>query len=288
MSDPPRTGRWPTGRTTVTGVIGDPISHSLSPLLFNTAYAALGLDWLMTAFTVRAGETKAALEGMRSLGLAGLSVTMPHKTEVAKLVDECTPVAAELGAVNSVRRSGRTLIGDNTDGAGFLEALGRAVGFDPARRRCMVVGAGGAARAVVVALAAAGADVVVVNRTPARAESTAALAKGRGRAGSADEASEMDLVVDATPAGMAGVGPEDGIEPLVDARRLGRGQVAVDLVYHPPVTPWLEEAARQGATAVGGLGMLVHQAAGQLAWWIGEPAPVEAMWRAAEGALGAD
>ena len=87
-------GQWPSARTTVTGVMGDPIAHSLSPLLFNTAFRALGLDWLMAGFGVPAGRTAEALGGMRALGLAGLSVTMPHKTEVARLVDECTPTAA--------------------------------------------------------------------------------------------------------------------------------------------------------------------------------------------------
>ncbi len=281
-----RDGRWPAGRTTVAGVIGDPIAHSLSPLLFNTAFAALGLDWLMAAFTVPTGQAAGALEGMRALGLGGLSVTMPHKSEVARLVDECTPMASALAAVNSVRNVDGRLVGDNTDGAGFLEALRRSSGFDPAGRRCVVVGAGGAARAVVLALVTAGAaEVVVVNRTRERAEAAAALGGGRGRVGTAADATGADLVVDATPVGMAGVSPVASVASLVDPDMLGPGQVAVDLVYHPRVTPWLEAASRRGATTVGGLGMLVHQAAAQLTWWTGEVAPVEAMWSAVSQAV---
>jgi shikimate dehydrogenase len=282
-------GDWPTATTTLTGVAGDPIRHSLSPLLFNTAFAALELDWVMLAFPVPEGHAADALGAMRALGVAGLSVTMPLKSDVARLVDECTPTASLVGAVNSVRRDGDRLVGDNTDGAGFLDALARREGFDPAGRRCMVVGAGGAARAVVLALAGAGAaQVVVVNRTPGRAALAATLAGPAGRVGRAEDAGEMDLVVDATPAGMAGAAGRGAgpLPPLVDAALLGPGQLAVDLVYHPLTTPWLAEAGRRGATAVGGLGMLVHQAAVQLAWWTGAPAPLEAMWAAASRAVG--
>ena len=281
----PADGRWPTAASTVVGVIGDPVTHSLSPLLHNTAFGALGLDWVSVGFPVRHGDGPAAVEGLRALGVRGLSVTMPHKAAVAGAVDELTPVAEELGAVNCVRWVGDRLVGDNTDGAGFLESLRRGVGFDPADRRCLVVGAGGAARAVVLALAGAGAaEVVVVNRTPERAETAAALAGGRGRSGTAEDAARADLVVEATPAGMDGL---DEVAPLVDAGSLRPGQVAVDLVYHPPTTPWLAAAAAAGATTLGGLGMLVHQAAAQLQLWTGTAPPVAAMWDAARRATGA-
>lgn len=281
----PADGRWPTAASAVVGVIGDPVTHSLSPLLHNTAFGALGLDWVSLGFPVRHGDAPAAVEGLRALRLRGLSVTMPHKAAVAGAVDELTPVAGELGAVNCVRWVGDRLVGDNTDGAGFLESLRRGAGFDPADRRCLVVGAGGAARAVVLALAGAGAaEVVVVNRTPERAATAAALAGARGRVGTADDAARADLVVEATPAGMGGV---EEVAPQVDAGSLRSGQVAVDLVYHPPTTPWLAAAAANGATALGGLGMLVHQAAAQLAAWTGVAPPVAAMWDAARRATGA-
>lgn len=288
MSGAPDGGerRFPSAVTMVVGVMGDPIGHSLSPLLHNTAFAHLGLDWVSVAFPVSAGQAGPAIAGVRALGIAGVSVTMPHKADVAALVDRCTPVAARLGAVNCVAWSDGDLVGDSTDGAGFVAALARGAGFDPSGCRCVVVGAGGAARAVVLALAQAGArEVVVVNRTPARAAAAATLAGDRGRPGRPDEAAGADLVVDATPAGMAGTGAEVA-PPLVDPALLGAGQVVADLVYHPPVTAWLAAAGERGATVVGGLGMLVHQAAVQLERWTGRPAPVEAMWAAAHRAVG--
>lgn len=280
----PADGRWPTAATTIVGVIGDPVGHSLSPLLHNTAFAVLGLDWVSVGFQVPAGAVAEALAGMRALQIAGLSVTMPHKADAAELVDERTAVAEQLHAVNCVQRSGDRLVGDNTDGAGFLAGLRRGAALDPGNCRAMVIGAGGAARAVILALAEAGAtEVVVVARTRVRAEAAAALAGDRGRVGSSGDAPGMDLVVDATPAGMGGFAAG---APFVDAALLGPGQVAVDLVYDPPITAWLATAAAHGATVVGGLGMLVHQAEAQLAAWTGAVPPVEAMWDAAVQAAG--
>lgn len=258
--------------------MGDPVAHSLSPLLHNAAFDALGLDWVSVAFRVPAGRAGDALVGMRALGLAGLSVTMPHKQDAAAAVDECTPEAARLGAVNCVvPRRGR-LVGESTDGAGFLASLRRGAGFDPAGRRCVVLGAGGAARAVISALAGAGAsEVAVVNRTPDRAAAAAALAGPAGRSAGPDAVAEADLVVQATPVGMPSVGPPSS---PVDPGLLHAGQVVADLVYHPAVTPLLAAAKARGALPLGGLGMLVHQAALAIEHWTGRQAPVEAMWAA--------
>jgi shikimate dehydrogenase len=278
-------GAWPTATTTLVGVMGDPVAHSLSPLLHNTAFAALGLDWASVGFTIRPGEVTGALKAIAALGFAGMSVTMPHKAEVAAGVDERTTVAERLGAVNCVIvRSGR-LIGENTDGAGFLASLRRGAGFEPTGRRCLVIGAGGAARAVTLALAEAGAhEVVVVNRNPQRAEAAAALGGSGGRVGSPGEAAGMDLVVNATPAGMAGT-PEAALTPAVDPATLGSGQVVADLIYHPARTVWLTAAAEAGASVVGGLGMLVHQAEAQLEAWTGLEPPVAVLWAAAQSAV---
>lgn len=285
MSGPAPAHLAVTASTTVVGVIGDPIGHSLSPVLHNAAFGALGLDWVSVAFRVPPGRAAAALTGMRALGIAGLSVTMPHKHEVARLVDRLTPAAARLEAVNCVVRSGDELVGENTDGAGFVASLERGTGFDPSGARCVVLGAGGAARAVVLALAGAGAaDIAVVNRTGAKAAAAAALAGPRGRVGAPADAVTADLVVNATPIGMGGMGSE-GATSAVDPSRLHPGQVVADLVYHPLVTPWLRAASEAGATPLGGLGMLVHQAAAQLRCWTGSDAPLAAMWEAATGEL---
>jgi shikimate dehydrogenase len=278
----------PDAESTVVGVIGSPIRQSLSPRLHNAAFAALGLNWVSLAFDVPAGQAQGALDGMRALGLAGLSVTMPHKAEVAALVDRCTDVATRLEAVNCIVNHGGTLEGTNTDGAGFLASLERAAGFHPEGKRCLVIGAGGAARAVTDALAGAGAsDVAVVNRTPTRAEAVAALAGSAGRAVAAADAAQVaqvDLVVNATPTGMAGVVQGSSFEGsdswLVSPSLVHAGQVVIDLVYAPRPTPWLAAAGAAGATTVDGLGMLVHQAAAQLELWTGLQAPVDVMWRA--------
>jgi shikimate dehydrogenase len=274
--------RWPSAASSVVGVIGDPVRHSLSPLLHNAAFDALGLDWVSVAFPVAAGEVGAALAGMRALGVVGLSVTMPHKRDAAALVDECTPVAQSLGVVNCITRRGGRLVGDSTDGAGFLESLRRGARFDPAGRRCVVVGAGGAARAVVLALAEAGAlEVVVVNRSPGAAEEAAALAGRCGRVGSPAQIAGAELVVQATPVGMAGTAGAGDASMAFDPGLLHAGQVVADLVYHPMVTALLAAAESRGATTVGGLGMLVHQAALAIERWTGREAPVDAMWAAA-------
>jgi shikimate dehydrogenase len=268
------------------GTIGDPIAHSMSPLLHQTAFDALGLDWVSVGFCVPRGAADEALSGMRALGIAGLSVTMPHKADVASAVDELTPLARRLGAVNCVINREGGLVGDSTDGAGLLQALRRGARFDPGGRRCCVIGAGGAARAAVVALADAGAaEVVVVNRTAARAETAAALAGPAGKVGGPESLEASELVVHATPSGMAGSeeGPSAAIAQY--AQYFHPGQVVMDLVYVPAETPLLRAASDGGATTVGGIGMLVHQAALAIEHWTGRSAPVEQMWSAALGEI---
>lgn len=268
--------RTPTGATHLAGVIGWPVRHSRSPDIHNAAYEALGLDWVYVALPVAPGQVPAALAGMRALGLEGLSVTMPHKGAVAAEVDVLTPDAAALGAVNSVRREGDRLIGDNTDGGGFVDSLAEA-GVDPAGRRCVVLGAGGAARAVVRALAVAGAaQVTVLNRDPGRGGAAAALAGDVGTVGTTSDLGTADLLVQATPVGM-------GDDPTLaaDPDLLPSGAVVADLVYHPLVTPLLAAAQGRGLQTVDGLGMLVHQAARQLHAWTGRDAPVDVMRAAA-------
>ncbi|MEY2465342.1 MAG: shikimate dehydrogenase [Acidimicrobiaceae bacterium] len=269
-----------TARTAVAGVIGSPVSHSLSPAIHNAAFAAVGLDWSFHAFEVAPGDAARALDGVRALGLRGLSVTMPHKEDVAGLVDTCSDDAAALGAVNCIVPRDGLLIGENTDGPGFIDALRDEANFDPAGRRCVVIGAGGAARAVVLALARAGAsEVGVANRTSSRGSVAAALAGAVGRVVDLDAVAGADLIVNATPIGMV----DDGL-PL-DPQRIGRGQLVADLIYHPAVTPLLAAASAQGALAVNGLGMLVHQAARAFRCWTGEDPPVAAMRAAAEAEL---
>ncbi len=282
-----RSPAWPSASSRVVGVVGDPVAHSLSPLLHNAAFDAMGLDWVSVGFRVAAGEVPDALRGMRALRLAGLSVTTPHKDAAAGAVDELSPVADRLGAVNCIVPRDEKLVGESTDGEGLLRAVKRICNFDPAEKRCAVIGAGGAARAVVLALAEAGAaEVVVVNRSADRGRMAATLAGKRGRLGTPDDIGDCELVVQATTVGMSpgpGERPERTERPNnvpVDPSVLGRGQLVVDLVYTPVVTAFMEAAKENGARVVGGIGMLVHQAALAVELWTSNNAPVDAMWKA--------
>lgn len=266
-----------TGETRLAGVIGWPVRHSRSPAIHNAAYAASGLDWAYLALPVAPGRVPAALAGMATLGIEGLSVTMPHKAPVAATVDRLTADAAALGAVNTVSRDGDHLVGDNTDGGGFIDALREDERLDPSGMVCLVVGAGGAARAVVRALAGAGAgEVLVRNRDAVRGERAAALAGAIGRVATDHDWRRADLVVQATPLGMG-----ESTAVAFDPAPLADHAVVADLVYHPEVTPLVAAADARGLRTVGGLGMLVHQAARQFRIWTGLDAPVDAMRTAA-------
>ncbi|HEU4840489.1 MAG TPA: shikimate dehydrogenase [Ilumatobacteraceae bacterium] len=263
----------------VAAVIGHPVGHSLSPALHNAAFAAAGLGWTYVAFDVAPGAAAAALDAVRVLGIGGLSVTMPHKEAVAAAVDELAPAAAALRSVNTVvRGAGSTLVGHSTDGDGFVASLA-AAGVEVAGAAIAVVGAGAAARSVVDALGRAGAaDVVVVNRTPARAQDAAALAAA-GRVGAPADVRDAGIVVNATSIGM-------GTDELpFDPALLRAGQVVADLVYHPLETALLRAARHAGCQVVDGLGMLVHQAVLQQVLWTGVHPDPAVLRAAAEAEL---
>lgn len=243
--------------------------------MHNAAFDALGLDWVYVAFVVRRGEGGAAVRAIPALGLAGLNVTMPHKADAATACDELAPAAAALGAVNTVVvGSDGSLIGHSTDGEGFLRALGDE-GVSVSARRCVVLGAGGAARAIAHALGGAGANVTVAARREDAARSAAALAPG-GTAIALDDlpVETFDVVVNATPLGMRGE------PPPVETARLRAGQFVFDTVY-PAETPLLAEARARGAGSAGGLGMLVHQGVLSFELWTGCAPPLEVMRAAA-------
>jgi len=269
-----------SGSTKVAAVIGDPVDHSLSPALFNAAFAATGLDWVYAALHVAAGSAADAVAAMETLNLAGVSVTMPHKQGVAAAVQRLSPTAAALGAVNCVYREGRELVGENTDGEGFIRALSTQLDFDARNKVCAVLGAGGAARAVIAALRQAGAArVVVINRTPAKAEAAALMAAGIAVTGSEESVADADLIVNATPVGM------DGTTTPLDAALISSGQHVADLIYQPAETPLLRSASAAGASTMNGLEMLVQQGAIQFELWTGLSAPIEQMRTAAQSEL---
>jgi len=265
------------GATRVAGIIGDPVSHSRSPAIHNAAYAAMDLDWVFVAFPVPAGSAAAALSGARVMGIAGLNVTMPHKTDAATACDVLSPIAAVLGAVNTVVARDGVLIGDSTDGEGLVRSL-RDEGIDLGSSKILVLGAGGAGRAIAQSLGAHGARVTVAARRLDAALAAAALAAD-GEAVDLERVglaiAEADVVVNATPIGMRGEAPPFDPDLLVGRR------LVLDTVYHPAETPLLAAARARSVPTANGLGMLVHQAALAFEAFTGVAPPLAVMRTAA-------
>lgn len=267
------TATWkPTGSTRLAAVIGDPVRHSLSPTLHNAAFRHLDLDWVYVALPVASGGGAEAVAAMRLLGIDGLSVTMPHKQSVAGAVDDLTPAARALGAANTVYRVGDRLVGDNTDGAGFVRSIRSQLAFDPREAAVTVIGAGGAAVAVSLALLDEGARVTVVNRSSERARAAVAATGGRAVIGEPHAVGDADLVVQATPLGMQ---PDDALP--MDPDLIRPGQLVADLIYHPTETAFLAAARDRGAVGINGVGMLLFQAGEQFRRWTGQEPPIEVM-----------
>lgn len=286
---PDRVGVLPAGSTRVAAVIGDPVRHSFSPILHNAGFQAAQLDWVYVAFPVAQGQASRALEAMTALSFGGLSVTMPHKQAVAEaLGSSLSRAAARLGAVNCVRWDGNALVGENTDGDGFIDALRQELGVDPAGASVAVFGAGGAGRAVVAALADAGVErLVVINRDQARAQQAVTLGGQYASVGDQSVVGEMDIIINATSVGMGihPIDPRRQPELPFDPAALGPGHIVADLVYQPVRTGLLEAAERAGARTLNGVGMLLYQAVRAFELWTGHAAPVLAMREAVEGYL---
>ncbi len=251
------------------GVIGQPIAHSLSPLMHNTAFAASGCQAHFTAFAV--DDLAAAIAGVRALGIAGVSVTLPHKTAVIKYLDWVAPEALEIAAVNTiVNREGR-LCGYNTDVAGALNALTEKL--DLAGKRVLILGAGGAARALVYGTVKAGAKVALTNRTPERGLQLAKEFGAEFVSAAAAAGFLPEVLVNTTSVGML---PQVDALPVPESF-INSGMVVMDIVYNPLKTRLLEVAERNGALTVDGLEMFVGQGALQFELWTGEKAPVKKM-----------
>lgn len=267
----------------VAALIGSPVGHSLSPAIHRAAFAASGADWSYVSFDVQPGRADAALDAMRTLGIAGLSVTTPHKEQVADCVDGLAQAAAALRSVNTVvvEDDGR-LVGHSTDGHGFVASL-EADGINICGIHVAVLGAGPAARSIVSALDRAGAgSIVVINRTPGNAEDVVAVAPITARVGGPDATGDLvkaDLIVNATSVGF------DTDELPLDPAVLRLEHLVADLVYHPLDTALLRAARDVGARTFDGLGMLVHQAALQQHLWLGQMPDVGVMRAAAESEL---
>ena len=274
--------------TTLVGLFGWPVTHSISPQMHNAAFVARQMNWRYLAFSVQPERVPEAIAGLPALGLRGVNVTVPHKQAVMPHLHHWTAAAEAIGAVNTivVGEDGQ-LTGDNTDAAGFIADL-NAHEVDPAGKRALVIGAGGSSRAVVYGLAEAGVQsVTILNRTVAKAVDLAATMQSYfpeiniGSAAFPDDvtasAESAELIVNCTSLGM-----EPRIEglPWEEDVEFRTEQIVYDLVYNPAMTRLLQLAFTDGAMAIGGLGMLVYQ--GAIAWqkWTGEAAPVDVMQRA--------
>ena len=277
-----------SGKTKVCGLIGNPVEHSLSPCFQNAAFQHLGLDYVYVVFTVKKEHLHSAVQGMRSFGIRGLNVTMPHKIDVIKYLDELDKTAESIGSVNTILNKNGRLIGYTTDGMGALKAL-KYHGTDPSGKKIVVLGAGGASRSVSFALAKEARELVVLNRTLKRAEnlvnnlSCMSENAAETRAGKLDdenvkkELEDADILVNATPVGMR---PNTDVTP-VNPRLLHPSLTVFDLVYNPLETRLLSEAKKKGAKTVNGLTMLVFQGAISFEIWTGVEPPIKVMMDAA-------
>ncbi len=248
------------------GVVGWPVSHSRSPRLHNHWLARHGIDGAYVPLAVAPADLAVAIRGLRAAGFAGVNVTVPHKEAVLALCDRVLAAGQRAGAVNTLVFGPDGISGTNTDGTGFVANL-RAHGVDPAAGPALLLGAGGAARAIAAALLDLGAPVTVANRSADRAAALAATLPGLRVLPWADRAAALGdqaLLVNTTVLGMTG---QDALDLPLD--RAASGLVVSDIVYAPLVTPLLADAAARGLIAVGGLGMLLHQAVAGFASWFG-------------------
>ena len=272
--------------------LGQPVAENPTGVMQEAAFQALGLNWRYLTIEVPPDKLKDAILGVRAFGMQGINLTIPHKVAVLPHLDEIAPDAALIGAVNTVRRAGDRLIGENTDGKGFLRGLREKGGVDPKGKRAVVLGAGGAARAIVAELALAGAaDVLVVNRSGKRGEEMVADLASRTRAAIRFQLwpdmfsvpAGADILVNATSIGLY---PDVDSIPPVDFGAARPGMLVCDVVFNPPETPFLKTARARGLKTVDGLAMLVYQGVIGFELWTGRTPPLEIMTQALRTALG--
>src|SRR5262245_13503055 len=263
-------------QTDVYGIVGSPVSHSVSPAMHNAAFRAARLDAIY--LPLRAADADDFIGFARAVGLKGASVTIPFKVTLFDRVDEVYAVARRVGAINTIRAVDGRLVGENTDAAGFLRPL-QDRGLPLSGLRVSILGAGGAARAVAIALAPSGAEITVHARDTQRAQQVAMIVSAK--AGPWPPApGAWDLLINCTPIGMW---PNTDASPVSEATLTG--EWVYDLVYNPPVTRLLRDAERAGLKTIGGLDMLVAQAHEQFQWWTDSRPPAGVMRMAAEKRL---
>lgn len=284
-----------TGKTKLLGIIGDPVEHSLSPVMHNAAIASLGLDYIYVPFPVKQGDLARAIAGFTAVDLLGFSITIPHKQDIIPLLTEISDDAANIGAVNTVWRTADGWKGTNTDAAGFIAPL-KAMSRDWSLVTPVVLGNGGAARAVIAGLTNLGCKAVhVVGRNPdklakfyqswSHSPKITSVLKIHNWDNLSSLIPAADLLVNTTPVGMS---PHIDASP-VDSdlmQKLKSQAIAYDLIYTPNPTQFLKLAQAQGATTIDGLEMLVQQGAIALKIWLQQSVPVEVMRNSLKEYLG--
>ncbi len=267
----------------VYGVMGDPIEHSLSPVMHNAAFEELGLNAIYLAFRVTRDDVGDAIRGAKCLGFAGLNVTIPLKEKALEFVVP-DALANRIGAINTIDFGSGTPRGYNTDGIGALTVLKEAVG-ELRGKKVLILGAGGAARAIAFYLDSEGSILTIANRNVERAEQLAHALRNADSIGMdelAQRIKDVDILINATPVGMY---PRED-ETLVDAGLMHPDLVVFDIVYNPMETKLLKEAKKAGVrTTIGGLKMLVYQGAASFRIWTGMEPPLEKMETAVRAAL---
>ncbi len=275
----------PNYRAELVGVFGHPVSENPTVVMQEAAFQYLHLNWRYLTFEVYPQNLGAAIQGLRALNMRGINLTIPHKVEVLKYLDEVKPDAALMGAVNTVVRIGDRLVGENTDGKGFIRSLTEDSKVDPRGKNVVVLGSGGAARSITVELALAGArQITIVNRSFERGKVLTDLLNSKTRVKAdfmhwQDQYSipgNADIVVNATSIGLF---PKIDAKPNIDYASINSAMTVCDVIP-APVTPFLKEAGTRGANTVDGLGMLVYQGAIGFTLWTGLDAPVDVMHKA--------
>ncbi len=276
-----------TGKTRLTGLLGSPVSHSLSPAMHNRAFQYLGLDYVYLCFDVGEKDLRTAVEGLKICGIRGFNCTMPDKSRMLDLTDSCSRAAEMIGAVNTVLNEDGILTGYNTDGIGFMRAAAEN-GFTPDGKAVTILGAGGAATAIAVQAALDGISRLTIaarpgsrfhDRTVSLLESISRntgcrteLTDIRDKKELEQNLSSCDLLVQATPVGMH---PSEGQTILDDFSSLKKGALVADLIYHPRQTAFLKLAEDSGFRAFNGLRMLLYQGAEAFRIWTGEDMPTD-------------
>jgi shikimate dehydrogenase len=274
-----------SGKTRVCGIIGDPVEHTLSPAMHNAAFNKLKLDFVYVAFRVKIKDLGYAMSGMRSLGIHGFNLTMPHKNAVITYLDEIDATAKVIGAVNTILNDDGKFKGFNTDGIGALKAL-KENGVNLSGKKLLLLGAGGAAKAIAFHIAQEADELTILNRNPEKSKQLAEVLqkkfnkKIKGDSLSPnlikEELKNSDVLINATSIGMN----LSADQSLVDPAWLRPQLWVMDIVYNPIETKLAKDAKSVGAYVISGIDMLIYQGAASFEIWTNHPAPIQVMKQA--------